>query len=211
MVFIIPTHALEDWNTLHGTDLSHRDLTDEQFKEIVDKYKGWTLDSVEDLVDQMNADGPYAPTPSSHYIRVIEKPKESFVIASVTRDDLEVHGFDASGVDDDTMRELASDMSSDYHEQLYHSSLEFFAKEIGVPTKEETEAKKKAFEIWEAHKDEATWVRMKNWNGKPVFDIDLDVEGYLFEGCGVEEENGKKVIEMTCATPDDYEVVIIDE
>ena len=210
-ILIIYVRALERWNEKHGTDLGWEQLSDEQFQEIVDEYEGITLNSIDELVREMNVYGARTPSPGNHYIRVIKDPEESFAIASVARGDLEVHGFDASGVDDDTMRELASNMSSDYHEQLYHSSLEFFAEEMGIPTKEETEAKKKAFEIWDAHKDEATWTRRENWSGKPAFDVDLDVEDHLFEGCGVEDVDGMKILSMQCTTPDGYEIEIIDE
>ena len=63
----------------------------------------------------------------------IEKEIEDFVITSVSREDLESAGFDASDVDDDTMTELAEEMADDYLEQLFWTSLKILAENLGIP------------------------------------------------------------------------------
>jgi hypothetical protein len=56
-----------------------------------------------------------------------------FLITSVCRADLENIGFDASGVDDATMRELAGKLADDYCEQLFWGSLEILAEHLKIP------------------------------------------------------------------------------
>ncbi len=56
-----------------------------------------------------------------------------FPITSVCRADLESIGFDASGVDDATMRELAGKLADDYCEQLFWGSLEILAEYLKIP------------------------------------------------------------------------------
>lgn len=62
--------------------------------------------------------------------------QESFVITSVSREDLESLGFNAAEVSDDTMQELANKLANDYCEQLFWISLEILAKEyFNIPKK----------------------------------------------------------------------------
>ena len=56
-----------------------------------------------------------------------------FYITSVHRDDLEALGFDVSEVTDTQMKKLAKQMSDDYCNQLFHTSLEILAEELGIP------------------------------------------------------------------------------
>lgn len=51
----------------YGASLEN--VSDEDFKEASEKF-GWNL-SVEQFISEFNADGPYAPTTDSHYIRLI--------------------------------------------------------------------------------------------------------------------------------------------
>ncbi len=135
-VLIISVDALEDWNIVHGTEFNHCDLTDEQFQEVVDNHDGWELDSVEDLVSEMNADGPYAPCPDHHYIRLVKEPKEDFVAVSVCRNDLTQAGFDASGIDDDKMQEFAEKLGDALEEFSWGESVIEAAEKTGIPRKD---------------------------------------------------------------------------
>ncbi len=56
-----------------------------------------------------------------------------FPITSVCRADLESIGFDTSGVDDATMKELAEKLADDYCEQLFWSSLKILADCLNIP------------------------------------------------------------------------------
>jgi len=56
-----------------------------------------------------------------------------FPITSVCRADLENVGFDASAVDDATMKELASKLADDYCDQLFWGSLEIIAEHLKIP------------------------------------------------------------------------------
>ena len=67
----------------------------------------------------------------------VTKEIEDFIITSVSREDLESAGFDASNVDDDTMTELAEEMADDYLEQLFWTSLKILAENLGIPKKED--------------------------------------------------------------------------
>ena len=71
-IYILPIESLADWNDANETDFCESDLDNEQFVDACTKYGGWTLDSPEALVDALNTDSPYAPVPSSHYVRMIE-------------------------------------------------------------------------------------------------------------------------------------------
>jgi len=61
-----------------------------------------------------------------------------FKITSVCRADLESIGFDASGVDDATMSELAGKLADDYCEQLFWGSLEIIAEFLEIPKRAPT-------------------------------------------------------------------------
>ena len=59
--------------------------------------------------------------------------KESFVITSVSRSDLEGIGFDTSKVSDAQMERLAEKMAEDYVNQMFWISLEILAEDLGFP------------------------------------------------------------------------------
>lgn len=61
--------------------------------------------------------------------------EDFFVISSVSRDDLDVAGFDTYDISDETMRTLAAKMSQDYGEQLFLQSLTIIADSLGIPRK----------------------------------------------------------------------------
>lgn len=66
-------YALNDNHKLHEYDLLalrliREDGCDEDYKSACAKY-GWDL-SLEQFVSEFNADGPFAPTNESHYIRI---------------------------------------------------------------------------------------------------------------------------------------------
>lgn len=59
--------------------------------------------------------------------------KESFVVTSVSRSDLEGIGFDTSKVSDAQMERLAEKMAEDYINQMFWISLEILAEDLGFP------------------------------------------------------------------------------
>lgn len=65
------------------------------------------------------------------------KVKTEFTVSVITREDLENQGFDASGLDDDVMESIASDMDNAYREYGdYFLNLELACKKYGVKSKE---------------------------------------------------------------------------
>ena len=55
--------------------------------------------------------------------------KENFIIATLSREDLNELGFDTSTVSDETMQQLANKLGDDYCEQLFWISLKTLAEE----------------------------------------------------------------------------------
>lgn len=68
-----------------------------------------------------------------------DESKESFKITSVSREDLEAAGFDASDVDDDTMERLADKMGDAYVSNGFWIDLPIIAEYLEIPKKCETE------------------------------------------------------------------------
>lgn len=64
--------------------------------------------------------------------------KESFVIAHVSRADLEGIGYDTSKVSDEDMEYLARKLGDDYCDQLFWSSLPIIADYLEIPKKQDT-------------------------------------------------------------------------
>lgn len=60
---------------------------------------------------------------------------ESFEITSVSRADLEEKGYDTSAITDEQMEKLASKMAEDYCEQLFWTSMDIIAENLGFPKK----------------------------------------------------------------------------
>lgn len=60
---------------------------------------------------------------------------EFYEITSVSREDLEAAGFDASSVADSTMRRLASKMADAYQEHSYWTDLDIIAEILEIPRK----------------------------------------------------------------------------
>ena len=66
----------------------------------------------------------------------LEEMSKEFEITSVTREDLESRGFDATNITDAQMEELARKMCDDYLEQMFWISLDTIAEDIiGIPKK----------------------------------------------------------------------------
>jgi hypothetical protein len=65
------------------------------------------------------------------------KPYVDFPITSVCREDLESIGFDASRVDDSTMRSIAEKLADDYCDQLFWTSLQVLADWMKIPKRKE--------------------------------------------------------------------------
>lgn len=72
-VRVISYDSYEDWyeeKFREGEGKPLSELTDEEFMEIYQRGGAdWEFNSLKEFADEFNADGPYAPTPSSHIIR----------------------------------------------------------------------------------------------------------------------------------------------
>lgn len=65
-----------------------------------------------------------------------EEMNKEFKITSVTREDLEMRGFDTTNITDAQMERLAQKMCDDYLEQMFWISLDIIAEDIiGIPKK----------------------------------------------------------------------------
>ena len=66
----------------------------------------------------------------------LEEMSKEFKITSVTREDLEMRGFDTTNITDEQMERLAQKMCDDYLEQMFWISLDIIAEDIiGIPKK----------------------------------------------------------------------------
>ena len=66
----------------------------------------------------------------------LEEMNKEFEITSVTREDLEMRGFDTTNITDEQMERLAQKMCDDYLEQMFWISLDIIAEDIiGIPKK----------------------------------------------------------------------------
>lgn len=75
-IYIIACEIFDYWLTKNNLDKEVKDLSDDEFIAICNKYQdGWSFNSWDEYVDAFNRDSPYAPVPSSHYIRVVEEKK----------------------------------------------------------------------------------------------------------------------------------------
>lgn len=69
-ILIISFDSLQEWNRKNGTDLSHNQLSDEQFREINETYnQGWGFPSLEEFAASFNEDENDCPVPCEHFIR----------------------------------------------------------------------------------------------------------------------------------------------
>lgn len=59
--------------------------------------------------------------------------RDSFEITSVSREDLEALGYNASKVSDEKMEYLAKKLADDYCEQLFWTSLDIIADYMEIP------------------------------------------------------------------------------
>ena len=59
-----------------------------------------------------------------------EEMNKEFKITSVTREDLEMRGFDTTNITDAQMKRLAQKMCDDYLEQMFWISLDIIAEDI---------------------------------------------------------------------------------
>lgn len=132
MIYIVHIDAWHSEKKFH-------ELTDE---EIVKMYEEDTTfidcyNSVDELAAAWNIDQCFYQNMS--YMRVINEPKESFEITSVSREDLESAGFDTSDVDDSTMERLASKMGDAYVSNGFWIDLPIIAEYLEIPKKENNE------------------------------------------------------------------------
>ena len=69
-------------------------------------------------------------------METFEEMSKEFKITSVTREDLEMRGFDTTNITDEQMERLAQKMCNDYLEQMFWISLDIIAEDIiGIPKK----------------------------------------------------------------------------
>ena len=69
-------------------------------------------------------------------METFEEMSKEFKITSVTREDLEMRGFDTTNITDEQMERLAEKMCDDYLEQMFWISLDIIAEDIiGIPKK----------------------------------------------------------------------------
>ncbi len=69
-------------------------------------------------------------------METFEEMSKEFKITSVTREDLEMRGFDTTNITDEQMERLAQKMCDDYLEQMFWISLDIIAEDIiGIPKK----------------------------------------------------------------------------
>lgn len=67
-------------------------------------------------------------------METFEEMSKEFKITSVTREDLEMRGFDTTNITDEQMERLAQKMCDDYLEQMFWISLDIIAEDImGIP------------------------------------------------------------------------------
>ena len=59
-----------------------------------------------------------------------EEMNKEFKMTSVTREDLEMRGFDTTNITDAQMERLAQKMCDDYLEQMFWISLDIIAEDI---------------------------------------------------------------------------------
>ena len=59
-----------------------------------------------------------------------EEMNKEFKITSVTREDLEMRGFDTTNITDAQMERLAQKMCDDYLEQMFWISLDIIAEDM---------------------------------------------------------------------------------
>jgi hypothetical protein len=75
-IYIIAYETFDYWLTKNNLDKEVKDLSDDEFIAICNKYQdGWSFNSWDEYIDAFNRDSPYAPVPSHHYIRVVEEKK----------------------------------------------------------------------------------------------------------------------------------------
>ena len=109
---------LEFWNWLK----SWLDVAD----EICDRAENWGEDDKKKFIDEWK--------------KGIHKQK-LFPITSVSRDDLEGIGYDASKVDAETMERLASKMADAYCDGGFWVDLSIIADNLEIPLKKKNEKK----------------------------------------------------------------------
>lgn len=73
---VISYSTYEEWyeeQMIEGKQKNLSQLTDADFMHLYNQEdRDWEFDSIKEFVDEFNADGPYAPTPSNHIIRFFE-------------------------------------------------------------------------------------------------------------------------------------------
>lgn len=62
-------------------------------------------------------------------METFEEMSKEFKITSVTREDLEMRGFDTTNITDEQMERLAQKMCDDYLEQMFWISLDIIAED----------------------------------------------------------------------------------
>lgn len=212
-ILIISFDSLQEWNDRNNMKKKADELTDEEFAQINEDYEdGWCFNSFEEFTAFYNNYYDNAPIPdTSLYIRAVKETKTFFEITSVHRDDLERLGYDTSKVSDQTMEKLATKMSDDYLEQLFWTSLDIIAEDLGIPKKTDEQRKKEALEAWGKIADEADWTPTGKEDG--TYDILLEIEHngktFLFVGNGTVQNGKRTVTSLKFIDEDENETILI--
>ena len=208
-IIVISSDALNRWNEAYMLGLSQESLTDAQFEEIAENFGGWTFSSYEGLISEMNSNGPCAPVPEKHFIRVIDdKDGSAQIPAWVSKEDLDALGYDTSGVDIDMLEEIADRMSDDFHEQLYDEVLIQAADHEGLPLKKDVEDARKK---WDECGSDAVWEPYdKPDSHTQECNVVLEADDFLFEGTGSIVDGVTREIEsLECTLPNGRTVTLI--
>lgn len=132
----------DDDNPFNPDVVESQELAEAFNKELLDLYlymlkKEYEYQSSDTVIQEtieangytFEADGRMNNLPSQEEITGELTAK----ITSVSTQDLKSQGFDTSNVDQSMMDRLASKLANDYCEQLFWTSLEIIAEDLGIP------------------------------------------------------------------------------
>ena len=142
-ILIISFDSLQEWNEKNGTDLSHDQLSDEQFREINETYhQGWGFSSPEEFAANFNEDENDCPVPSEHFIRFFKdepvpeektatgpEPSATVRVWVLTKEDL-------NDLQRDDTQEVFGD--EDQARKAFRAAVRKAKRESGLPVQEFT-------------------------------------------------------------------------
>lgn len=131
--------TLSAWEKVYGSTPAYGDsrIVLQLFRDWAEEFEAWwQSDAVKPEEDDYMLAVERFTEKKIAELGIPEKKKEFFPITSISRDDLVAAGFDAEGVTDEQMEQLADKMADDYLEQLYWSSLKILAEDaLCIPKK----------------------------------------------------------------------------